>query len=437
VKHGEAMRDVRGGTTRQAVTIPNGQTEQANHVLPRVPAADWLVRPALAVVERQAGRDWTGRDPYDVLSSPWASSLISRQSVRAGQALTQVTKRFPLPLQGVLRTPRHRTSHAMGYCLQAVSYLHRLGALPRAAELADSLLSYLNAQAWRDGDAAAWALPFPYVTRFGFTEAGTPNVVTTEAVVSGLVDAVQAGLTSDMSDARGGARFVTRYLTSDFQPEGWFRYTPHGGDDIINGCALAVKSLLRVHEIDADETLRQEALAAARSIARLQRADGSWPYSTKVGKGWVDGFHTGFVLEALSLAVCACDEPDEPLRPALARGLRYLREHLLDEQGRAFYYPERPWPLSAMCAAQALQTICSAYEAGEAELSEAEPVARTTLRLFVRSDGRVAYQRHAFMTDWREFPRWAAGPVAAALARYAWMTCRDQQRSALVTDSAE
>lgn len=430
------MPDVRGKTTRQAVTNRDGQTAQVNCVVPRVLAPDWLVHSALAVVARQAGRDWTGRDPYDVLSSPWASSVISRQSVRAGQLLTQVAKRCRLPLQGVLRTPRHRTSHAMGYCLQAVSYLHRLGAFPGAADLTESLLSYVNVEAWRDGDAAAWALPFPYATRFGFTEAGTPNVVSTEAVVTGLVDAVQGGLTSDASDARGGARFVTRFLASDFQPEGWFRYTSHGGDDIINGCALAVKTLLGVHEIDPDETLRQQALAAARSIARLQRADGSWPYSTKVGKDWVDGFHTGFVLEALSLAVRESDEPDELLRPVLARGLRYFREHLLDDEGHAFYYPDRPWPLSAMCAAEALQTICSAYEAGEAELSEAERVARTTLRLFVRSDGRVAYQRHAFMTDWREFPRWAAAPVAAALARYAWMKRQNQQSPVLVRNSA-
>ena len=51
-----------------------------------------------------------------------------------------------------------------------------------------------------------------------------------------------------------------------------------------------------------------------RCSVSAQRPDGSWPYAEGEGHGWVDNFHTGYVLEAL--AIC------EPRRARSAPGAR-------------------------------------------------------------------------------------------------------------------
>ena len=147
-------------------------------------------------------------------------------------------------------------------------------------------------------------------------------------------------------------------------------------------------------------------------------ADGSWPYSEESFGRWVDGFHTGFVLEGLSRVVAATG--DAKLRSALERGVRFYVAQLFGPRGEPKSSPQRAYPLDALSAAQGVETLWLAV--GGAARQAVPGQLDWVRRRLVRPDGTVAYQVHRAWTDWRQFPRWASAPLMAALAGVAAQT---------------
>jgi hypothetical protein len=181
---------------------------------------------------------------------------------------------------------------------------------------------------------------------------------------------------------------------------------------VHNANLLAALVLCEAAELCGEEGWVAEALACARFSAARQAADGSWPYSEEPYGRWVDGFHTGFVLEGLARVVRATG--DEPLRGALERGTAFYVAQLFGPTGEPKYYPAKPYPLDALSAAQGVETLHVALggPAARAIPGQLEWIARH----LVRPDGRVAYQVHRGWTDRREFPRWSSAPLMSALA---------------------
>jgi hypothetical protein len=154
------------------------------------------------------------------------------------------------------------------------------------------------------------------------------------------------------------------------------------------------------------------ALACARFTAARQAPDGSWPYSEESYGRWVDGFHTGFVLEGLARVVRATG--DAALRATLDRGIRYYVAQLFGPDGEPKYYPDRARPYDALSAAQGVETL---HVAIGGRAAQAVPAQLAWIRAhLVDPNGRVAYQVHRGWVDRREFPRWAGAPLMSALA---------------------
>jgi hypothetical protein len=90
-------------------------------------------------------------------------------------------------------------------------------------------------------------------------------------------------------------------------------------------------------------------------VVRRQEADGSWLYGLDASlDGWVDSFHTGFVLDSL-LVIGECLETAE-FDHAVRAGYGYWRSALFREDGAPRYYPGRDWPVDAHAVAQAILT---------------------------------------------------------------------------------
>jgi hypothetical protein len=63
-----------------------------------------------------------------------------------------------------------------------------------------------------------------------------------------------------------------------------------------------------------------------------QDANGAWVYGTARHHQWIDGFHTGYILQALAALVA--HDPAADRCAALERGLHFYREHLLIDNWR-------------------------------------------------------------------------------------------------------
>jgi polysaccharide biosynthesis protein VpsJ len=378
----------------------------------RTATAAWAAHAASVIWRRLEAHAFVGADPYDALNATRVPSLVLRHP-GARRALTQAVKRSPLRLQPLLGVPEQADAYTLGHAMLAATRLALAEGREQWTSACRSLHTQLRDLA-REGDScSAWGYHFPVHTRFFTYEASIPNLIVTAFVSKGLAAATRAGLVDGREDLVRTARFILDELPRTVDTTGQcFGYVPGEPAAVHNANALAALVLCEAAEVCGERMWIDEALACARFTAARQAVDASWPYSEEPYGRWIDGFHTGFVLEGLAAVVRATG--DDELRVSLERGVEFYVAQLFGPRGEPKYYPQRAWPLDALSAAQGVETLQIAL-AGDAR--RAVPGQLDWIRQhLVRPDGRVAYQVHRGWTDWREFPRWSTAPLLSALA---------------------
>jgi hypothetical protein len=228
-----------------------------------------------------SARDYAGSDPYDGLLSP-AARLVPGKLGR--QVLVQGVKRAPRGARAALGISRVRMAKALslfarGYRRLPDVYDWERTGLPLIDELLDLRIP-----------GEGWGYEFDVQTRWAFYPSGSSNIIVSSFVVEALFETGElARLDMDFWD------WLERSMISH---RGHVRYVPNSNHMIHNANVLGARTLLR-------SPVAHHHLLAATAIERTvadQRPDGSWPYGEDPSLGWIDNFHTVYVLEALRAA---------------------------------------------------------------------------------------------------------------------------------------
>lgn len=298
-------------------------------------------RPALEAADRWViERNLSGPDPYDGLLSPFARPLRGR---RPRQAFVQAAKRLPERPRSLLRIPSLRMTKALALISASLT---ATPWLPDAAGRADVLRKELAARQRHGG----WGYEFDVQTRWGFSRAGSPNIIVTAFVL----EATHAELTAE---ARAAAE---RWITEDMSANGYIRYIPDSDVVIHNANLLGARALKRLHPG------HPLVAGAVDTTLAAQRPNGLWPYGDGPGLEWVDGFHTAYVLDALLDLSPRGQWPDQLVRGADA----YVR-HCFDPDGRPLYYADKAGPVDVHNVATALYVLTRLRRAGLVGATEA------------------------------------------------------------------
>lgn len=229
-----------------------------------------------------------------------------------------------------LRFPIADAHYAMGFAA-----LHAATGEGRHHARAVHFLEVLEATRCPGFPRHAWGYPFDWVTRTGVMKAQTPLITTTpyayeafEAVHA--IDGNPRWLATMHSIAEHALRdFPDRALPSGASTVGYNPVDPVGG--VVNASAYRA-FLLTSAGLRFD---RQDCLDAAgrnlQFVLEMQQPDGSWPYAADGVRGFVDHFHTCFVLKAL--AKIERLRGSGPHSRAIDRGLDYYVQHLFNEEG--------------------------------------------------------------------------------------------------------
>jgi hypothetical protein len=338
-------------------------------------------------------REWRGYDPYDALNSPIAGLVPGRIGRRL---LTQAVKLSPLNLRPLLRIEPAWNQKAIG--LVASGYA-RLGLEAEA----DRWLGWLAESHVGDGGATAWGYHFPVETRFFAYARNTPNTIATSFVAHAFLDAHEYfGDRRSADVARATATYLERHMLAEGPSGPFFRYLP-GEDAVIhNANALACAVLARTARLVGEHAWLEPARSALQTTLAAQRNDGSWPYAVGA-HGWVDNFHTGYVLESLARFPEA--------RRQLERGLRYWERAFFLADGTPKFFAERVFPIDAHCYAQAIETWLAV-----GDLERAERAAELLIRRMVDPSGYVHFQQRRLWTNKVPLVRWTTAPSFRALA---------------------
>jgi hypothetical protein len=368
---------------------------------------------ALAALEAWgSARDWRGSDPYDGLNATRLPRPLLG-SRRGRQIVTQAVKRSPLDLRPPLGI---RPAHSAAALAQIVSAYARYRFLPTEeapSKLADAI-GELEALRCHEFAEPCWGYHFDVQTRVFFYPKGAPNTIATSFAGIALLDAFETTGQRRLLDlAEGAADFFMRHIPPTESGYGaYFGYLAGDQTPIHNANVLVCALLARVARHTDRDDLREVARAGVAYTVACQRPDGSWPYGEREDLNWVDGFHTGYVLESLFM----CHESgiaDD--RGSIERGLDHYAKKLFLEDGTPKYYESSAYPIDVQCAAQGIQTFarCSSLRP---ELEEtAWAVFDYSLRKLRRRDGAFVFQRRRLWRNRTPHVRWAAAPMLLAM----------------------
>jgi hypothetical protein len=367
------------------------------------PSTAELTSAAAALLESAAASEWRGPDPYDGLWWGWPHVMTGGR--RRRQALIQAHARSPLDWRFLYRREPSRIAKALGIFGGVGLGLHRLTGEERPARLARAALDTLHAD--HGAGECAWGYPWDTQTRWSFYPAGSPNVVVTSYAGVALAAAGdELGVDRYTARARKAAAWTLETL---YVPAGGFFAYHQESDAVIHNASLLGARL--VHRVIGDAARDATGRAVERTLA-AQAADGSWPYGDTIG--FVDSFHTGYVLDCL----CALCDLDASVDAAVRLGASYYAEHFFDRDGRARLWPSSRYPTDAHSAGTALTTLATLVERGHVERELLERVAAHTAREVVRG-GHAVHRRYRWGRTRVNYIRWCDAHVALGLVNAA------------------
>jgi hypothetical protein len=356
-----------------------------------------------------AARDDTSHDPYDgLLATRVPRALKARRWSRL--ALVHLHRRSPRNLRPLFGIPMCRSSYASALFASAGVRIARATGSREAERAAGRRLRWLAENRIRGG----WAYPFDVQTRTFHYSARTPNVVCTVFAANAFLDAAELmGSEEALEVASDAAGFVVRELLTGDGDRWWFRYLPDADDLIHNGNALAAEVLVRYGALARDALMTAVGLEALQTTLDDVRPDGSLLYGEGQHLAWVDGHHTGFVVDALHTVARYAPGFEPRLEGDLRRMASFYRTHLFGPGGWPYQRPDRPYPIDSIAAAQGIQVFA---KLGHEYRAAAEEIARFVLERMLLRSGRFAYTRARWHVKTVPYARWTEAPLCLALA---------------------
>ena len=361
-------------------------------------------------------REFAGYEPFDLMNSPYCAGGWARR-FPFSVLLRHLGRRLVgLKTREFLRVPASKNCKALGLILGGCCDMGRLDEGWRSE--ADHIKNELRRLRSPNEEFFCWGYDWDAISiRANVMAKFSPNSVATVFCGDALLD---MALVYGDQEAREMAESVGRFIIGrlnrpvDTDSEVCFSYTPTDQTQIYNSSALSGAFLARLGNL----TSKQEYVALARRamqyLVNEQRNDGSWFYGARKVQRWIDGFHTGYNLDAL----CGYRENsgDHSFDAAITKGYSYYEKTFFRKDGGPTYFHNRDYPIDIHSCSQAIITFCT-FARIEDSLSRAVAAAEWTLKTMRAPEGYFYYQQHRLWTNHTPYMRWGQAWMFKALAR--------------------
>jgi polysaccharide biosynthesis protein VpsJ len=349
------------------------------------------------VVATLEADDFCGADPFDGLNSRLFARLPFSSLPIARLAWLQLFKNSPYDLRALAKVPP--STNPVTLALAARTYaLH--GETEKARQAVERLLRLRSdPQRWGHG---AWGYPFPWQAKAFYVALGVPNVIATAYAARAVSDC--CSLQESSRAVADAAAFVGMELVcKSANGARYIGYVPQA-DTMVHNANLWGAYVLALAVNRGDQTYRSMADDAIDYTLRAQLPDGSWPYGESSHHRWIDGFHTGYVLEALQLCRALLKRHD--LTGAIARGTEFYLKSFLRSDGVVPYYADGGGPLDVNNFAQMVVTL-ECVQPTPDWIALADRTLAAAIRELWRPElGAFAYQRRGRHINRISYPRW-------------------------------
>lgn len=367
---------------------------------------------ARGLADALRAENYRGWDPYDALSSPLLRRLARSPALR--RAAIQALRRSPINARPLLGIPRAEHSKALALLVSAHTRLAGIDDKRDYAERTLELASRLAGRAVETDTGLGWGYDFDVQTRWGYYRRGQANAVVTAFAGHALLDADElTGRDEYRPLVAQAISYALSDLLVDRDGDLYFGYFTGSTIPIHNASVVVAGLVARAGE--AAELARTQPVV--RYVLDRQRPDGAWPYGEGRGLGWVDGYHTAYVLQGLHRWETRTNDRD--VRAALERGLDYYLERLLDSDGAPRASDRRRYPIDAHGAGTALAALADLADYDPRCIGASNRVLDWTLSNLRRADGRFAFRRGRMLVNRVPYIRWSDGHILLGLAAQA------------------
>lgn len=372
--------------------------------------------------------NFSGWDPYDGLNSKVFNSLPFKKLDLARLAWIQGFKRSPVNFRRIFLVPKQHNAKGIGLFLSGYCNLYKrvqaggsteFGTASELLEKIHYLASLLLTMQSKGYSGACWGYNFDWQARRMFLfPKHTPTVVATTFCASALMDAYElSGEKKYLEAALSSAQFVLKDLHRTPTESGFlFSYSPlKGNDTVYNASLLGSKLLARCYSYTHDETMKAAAAESVQACVQAQNPDGSWFYGSLAIQQWIDSFHTGYNLDALSHYMQYTG--DTQYISNLEKGFEFYLKHFFESDGTPKYYHDKTYPIDIHCPGQLLVTlhVLNAYDAHSAL---ADKVLQWTIDHMQSRKGYFYYQLKKGMSSKIPYMRWSNAFMFHAMTCY-------------------
>jgi hypothetical protein len=374
--------------------------------------------------------DWAGYDPYDALNSRLFMAVPALQSRVPRLILTQILKRSPINVRGLLQIPKTQNPKGIALFLSALLKAPVL-CTGESGDLVASLKDRLVALRSADSPYWCWGYSFPWQTRSMVVPRGTPNLVCTTFVADALLDLYEQSHESRCLEmAVSAADYVLNELYwSDGTSAAGFGYPlPSARNQVHNANFLAAALLCRVYKYTGNKKFLDPALRAARYSAAKQHSDGSWAYGEAPSQQWIDNFHTGYNL--CGLQAISRDAGTTEFESCIRRGFNFYRAHFFRDDGAVRYFHDRTYPVDIHCVAQSIITLLAFKNLDPDNVRSAHSVFQWAMKNMWDDRGWFYYRVLRLATIRTSYMRWSQAWMLLALSSllHETETMRDEDK---------
>jgi len=371
--------------------------------------------------------NFAGWDPYDGLNSRVFLALPLKYWDLARLAWIQGFKRSPINFRKLLLVPKEHNAKGIGLFLSGYCNLYDLalegktdfgtkeGLLSKINELANLLDELKNT----NFSGACWGYNFPWQARRLFLfPKDTPTVVATTFCVEALFKAYDITKNEDYKTlALSAANFVMNDLNRTPHHSGFlFSYSPYKGNNTVyNASLLGAKTLSLCYKYSGEKIYEQTALKAIDAACDGQEKDGSWVYGLLPVQSWIDSFHTGYNLDAISVyQQCTGDHQFEE---NIKRGFDYYIKNFFKSDGVPKYYNNKTYPIDIHCPGQLLVTLSKLNKFKNNKVL-ADSVLNWSIRNMQSPKGFFIYQFKKLISSKISYMRWSNAFMFNAMSYY-------------------
>src|SRR5690554_1419938 len=370
---------------------------------------------------------YKGWDPYDGLNSAIFQATPFKHWDLARLVLIQLCKRSPVNLRPLLLVPKQHNAKGIGLFLNGYCNLFRLaeqgdtrfGTREQLRGKVDELAQLLLTLQSPGYSGACWGYNFDWQARRLFLfPAHTPTVVATTFCASALFEAYEVtGNRLYLDTALSSAKFVLKDLHRSEHKGGFMlSYSPlPGNDTVYNASLLGAKLLSYCYHYTGNNAYKDAARQIVNAACEGQAEDGSWVYGLLPVQSWIDSFHTGYNLDAISHYARLCE--DNSFKSHLDRGLAFYLEHFFLPDGTPKYYHNKTYPIDIHCPGQLWVTL-SEMKRWQANSVLCDKVANWTIENMQSPKGYFFYQLKPGISSKISYMRWSNAFMFNALSYY-------------------